>query len=116
MTRTTVTRNIAAPPSAVFQALTDLHADRIGHGTHVFDTRSIRDRRIKDRRRYVDKLVHYIGDRRITLEVCLTSNLQTMPKLKSIHQHPFGKMLRNRLSATICTDLPSRSYRRTTSE
>lgn len=91
-------------PESIFQALTDLHADRIGHGTHLFDRGSIHDRRIKDRKRYVDKLVQYVGDRRITLEVCLTSNLQTMPKLASLKQHPFGKMLRHRLSATICTD------------
>lgn len=94
-------------PESIFQAITDLHADRLGHGTHLFETRSIRDPRLRDaadRRRYVDNLVQYVGDRRITLEVCLTSNLQTMPKLKSIKQHPFGKMLKHRLSATICTD------------
>lgn len=91
-------------PESIFQAITDLHADRIGHGTNLFATRSIRDPRIRDRRQYVDQLVHYIGDRRITLEVCLTSNMQTMPRLKRLKQHPFGKMLRHRLSATLCTD------------
>ncbi len=92
---------------SIFQAITDLHADRIGHGTHLFDTRSIRDPRLRnatDRRRYVDQLVQFVGDRRVTLEVCLTSNMQTMPKLESMRQHPFGKMLKHRLSATICTD------------
>ncbi|MBN2491807.1 MAG: adenosine deaminase family protein, partial [Planctomycetes bacterium] len=43
-------------------------------------------------------------DRRITLEVCLTSNTQTIPRLKDLRNHPFGKMLRHRLSATLCTD------------
>jgi adenosine deaminase len=91
-------------PESIFQAITDLHAERLGHGTHLFATRAIRDPKITDRKRYVENLVEYIGDRRITLEVCLTSNLQTIPRLKSLKQHPFGKMLHHRLSATLCTD------------
>jgi adenosine deaminase len=89
---------------SIFQAITELHAERLGHGTHLFSTRAIRDPRIKDRKRYVESLVQYIGDRRITIEVCLTSNLQTIPRLKSLRNHPFGKMLKHRISATICTD------------
>jgi adenosine deaminase len=38
------------------------------------------------------------------LEVCLTSNLQTIPKLKTLKNHPFKHMLDARLSATLCTD------------
>jgi adenosine deaminase len=91
-------------PESIFQAITDLHAERLGHGTHLFSTRSIQDPRIKDRKGYVRSLVEYIGDRRITLEVCLTSNMQTIPRLKDLRNHPFGKMLRHRLSATLCTD------------
>jgi adenosine deaminase len=48
--------------------------------------------------------VQYIADRRITVEVCLTSNLQTMPMFRSLQDHPFKKMLESRLSATLCTD------------
>jgi adenosine deaminase len=91
-------------PESIFQAITDLHAERLGHGTHLFDTRSIRDRTITDRRAYVESLAEFIGDRRVTIEVCLTSNMQSNPKLKSLRHHPFGKMLRNRLSTAICTD------------
>ena len=32
------------------------------------------------------------------------SNIQTIPTLKNIEDHPFAKMLDNHLSATICTD------------
>lgn len=91
-------------PESIFQAITDCHADRIGHGTWLFSPGKIRDRSIADRRGYVQRLVQYIADRRITIEVCLTSNLQTLPELKSLRAHPFRKMRRNRLSATFCTD------------
>ena len=91
-------------PESIFQAITDCHADRIGHGTWLFDTDQIQDPGIADRQAYVDRLVQYIADRRITVEVCLTSNLQTIPAMKSLRDHPFGKMRQSRLSVTLCTD------------
>lgn len=91
-------------PESIFQAITDCHADRIGHGTSLFNAEQIRDPRIQNKQAYVDRLVQYIADRRITVEVCLTSNLQTIPALKSLREHPFRRMLDARLSATICTD------------
>ena len=65
---------------------------------------AIADEAIADRARYVRDLGEYISDRRITLEVCLSSNLQTNPRMDDISQHTFRKMLEARLSATICTD------------
>jgi len=59
---------------------------------------------IADPARYVNDLVNYIAGKRITLEVCLTSNLQTKPELRDLRCHPLGKMLGRRLSATLCTD------------
>jgi adenosine deaminase len=59
---------------------------------------------IEDRERYVHELAQYIADRRITLEICLTSNLQTNPSIKSLSQHAFGAMRDARLSTTFCTD------------
>lgn len=91
-------------PESIFQAITECHADRIGHGTWLFDADQIQDPRITDRQGYVDRLVQYIADRRITVEVCLTSNLQTIPAMKSLRDHPFGKMRQSRLSVTLCTD------------
>lgn len=52
---------------------------------------------------YVDRLVKWITDGRITLEVCLTSNENTMPSL-NIEDHPFKKMVQERVSVTIATD------------
>lgn len=92
-------------PESIFQAITDCHADRIGHGTWLFSTRKIQDPRISDKKRYVEDLVRYVGDRRITMEICLTSNSQTIPELRDdLTRHPYRKMLRARLSTTICTD------------
>jgi adenosine deaminase len=91
-------------PESIFQAITDCHADRIGHGTWLFNTDHIQDPEIADRQAYVDRLVQYIADRRITVEVCLTSNLQTIPAMKSLRDHPFRKMRQSRLSVTLCTD------------
>lgn len=100
----TVHAGEAYGPESIFQAITDLHADRIGHGTWLFDTQKVLNPRIADPKAYVDALVRFIADRRITLEICLTSNLQTLPALASLADHPFRKMLESRLSATICTD------------
>jgi len=92
-------------PESIFQAIGDLHADRIGHGTWLFDERKITSRFIQDRKRYIEDLAEFIADKRITIEVCLTSNQQTVPELADdLKRHPFGEMRRRRLSTTLCTD------------
>ena len=100
----TVHAGEAYGPESIFQAITDLHADRIGHCYHLFSPERVKDPRIKDPQSYVSHLAQYIADRRITLEVCLTSNLQTMPELKSLADHNFKYMLDAKLSACLCTD------------
>ena len=100
----TVHAGEAYGPESIFQAITDLHADRIGHGTYLLEADQIRDPEIEDRERYVEKLGNYVADRRITLEVCLTSNLQTNPDMKSLEQHTFRKLRAARISTTLCTD------------
>ncbi len=92
-------------PESIFQAITDCHADRIGHGTWLFSRRHIKDPSIRDKQAYIDKLVRYVADRRITLEVCLTSNQQTIPELRTdLRKHPFRLMRDQRCSVTLCTD------------
>lgn len=89
---------------SVFQAITECYADRIGHGYYLFDENKIADEAITDRTKYVTDLASYVADKRIMIEVCLTSNLQTNPTLQDLRRHPFGKMLDNRMSLTLCTD------------
>jgi adenosine deaminase len=92
-------------PESIFQAIGDLHADRIGHGTWLFDESKIAGRRVTDRRAYVERLAQFVADKRITIEVCLTSNQQTVPELGAdLSRHPFAEMRKRRLSTTICTD------------
>ena len=57
-----------------------------------------------DGQRYCEDLAEYIADRRITIEVCITSNLQTNPDIGGVENHAFRKMLERNLSATLCTD------------
>lgn len=91
-------------PESIFQAITDCRADRIGHGTWLFQASRIEDREIRNKRDYVQRLARFVAERRITLEVCLTSNLQTLPVITELRKHPFRKMLAERLSVTLCTD------------
>ena len=99
----TVHAGEAYGPESIFQAITDLHADRIGHGYHLFSPWLIEDESV-DKLQYINSLAEYIGDRRVTIEVCITSNLQTNPNLKMVEHHAFRQMMKNRLSATFCTD------------
>ena len=98
----TVHAGEAYGPESVFQAITKLNADRIGHGTHLYSVDMVKVD--EDAHRYVRQLSEYIADRRVLLEVCPTSNLQTMPELRRVEDHPVGRMIRDRLSVTLCTD------------
>lgn len=100
----TVHAGEAYGPESIFQAITDLHADRIGHGTYLLEPDAITAKDIVDKEHYVEQLGQYIADRRITLEVCLTSNIQTNPHMKDLGEHTFRKLRKHRLSTTLCTD------------
>ncbi|WP_404401305.1 adenosine deaminase family protein [Idiomarina seosinensis] len=89
---------------SIFEALTQCHADRLGHGYSLFSPGMIEDADIKDPQAYSEKLASYIADQRIAIEVCLTSNLQTNPAIGDIKQHNFKHMLEHRLATVICTD------------
>jgi adenosine deaminase len=99
----TVHAGEAYGPESIFDAITELNADRLGHGYYLFGT----DRcggDVENPDAYVRKLSEFVADRRITVEVCITSNLQTNPTIHSVKDHIFGRMLKERLSATLCTD------------
>ncbi len=100
----TVHAGEAFGPASIFQAVTDLHADRIGHGTHLFDTKSIEQGNPQLKKKYIDQLAQYLSEHRITIEICLTSNMQTIPELKSVTEHPAKEMLARKMSITFCTD------------
>ncbi len=91
-------------PESIFQAITELHADRIGHATSLLNPVAVRDPAISDAGSYVDRLAQVIASRRVTLEICLTSNQQTNPAYRRLENHPFGRMMELKLSVTLCTD------------
>lgn len=99
----TVHAGEAYGPESIFQAITDLHADRIGHGYHLFSP-ELCGPGVADPQKYIERLIRHIADSRITIEVCLTSNLQTNPAIGEPKNHAFRKMLESKLSATLCTD------------
>lgn len=89
---------------SIFEALTQCYADRLGHGYSLFSPDMIEDESIKDKAEYARQLTSFIADRRIAVEVCLTSNMQTNPSIGELSNHNFGHMLDNRLATIICTD------------
>lgn len=92
-------------PASIFQAINLCHAQRIGHGTHLFASHLVEHLdNPQEQEKYTRDLIEFIADQRITIEVCLTSNLQTIPEIKDLAQHPFKRMLEERLSVSLCTD------------
>lgn len=102
--RKTVHAGEAYGPESIFDAITACYANRIGHGTWLFAANLVQDPAIEDASEYVRHLAEYIASQRITIEVNLTSNLQTLPQMKSLKHHPLRKMLDHNLSVSICTD------------
>lgn len=81
----------AAGPESVRQAVLGLGAERIGHGI-----RSLED----------PEVVELLRQRRIPLEVCPTSNVQTST-VASYAEHPLPQFLELGLVVTLNTDDPS---------
>jgi adenosine deaminase len=102
--RKTVHAGEAYGPESIFQAITECYANRIGHGTFLFSEAAIKLKSIRDKKRYIEQLTEYIANQRITIEVCPTSNLQTIPELDTLANHPIQQMIDNGLSVSVSTD------------
>jgi adenosine deaminase len=102
--RKTVHAGEAYGPESIFDAITKCYTNRIGHGTFLFSADMIKDAGITDKDAFVHALVEYVAAHRITMEVCVTSNLQTVPQFESIMDHPIRRMIDSNLSVSICTD------------
>jgi adenosine deaminase len=75
-------------PKSIEQAVFDLCANRLGHGTRLYEDAS---------------LASYVNDRRITLEICLTSNVQTRV-VPAYDVHPLRSYFDHGISVTLNTD------------
>jgi adenosine deaminase len=100
----TVHAGEAFGPKSILQAVAKLRTDRIGHGLRLFDEEMIQPQKVANRAAYIESLVNYIADRRIAIEVCLTSNMQTSPEIGELRNHALRKMLDHNLAVTLCTD------------
>jgi adenosine deaminase len=76
------------PPSEIREAVLVLHAQRIGHGTTVTEDPAVLD---------------LVRERGVTIEACLTSNLQT-GVVDDLAAHPLPRLLRAGVRVTVCTD------------
>lgn len=84
---------------SIWQALQVCGAHRIGHGTHLVDDMSLDGLRIEK----MGDLAHFIQDKRIPLEMCLSSNIGT-GAANSFGTHPFIIFFRNHFRVFLCTD------------
>jgi adenosine deaminase len=78
----------AAGAESVHQAIHYNKANRIGHGTRLFEN---------------GDLMNYVNDHRIALEICLKSNVQTRA-VPSLDAHPLPGYFRKGLRVTLNTD------------
>jgi adenosine deaminase len=93
---TVINKNIAATihageaygPESIHQALHYCQANRIGHGTRLFEDR---------------ELMAYVNDFRVPLEICLTSNVQTRA-VATFADHPVRLYYDEGLVVTLNTD------------
>ena len=84
----TVHAGEAAGAESVAAAVHQCHADRIGHGTRLYENPVLRD---------------YIRDRRILIEANITSNVQTRA-VRRASEHPVRGYFDAGLNVTLCTD------------
>jgi aminodeoxyfutalosine deaminase len=77
-------------PETVWDALVELRAERIGHGTS-----SARD----------PKLLAHLAEHRIALEVCPTSNIATRA-VRTLDEHPIKEFVKAGIVVTINSDDP----------
>lgn len=84
---------------SIWQAIQLCGAHRIGHATRLLEDMMVVGTRIEK----MGSLSNYIRDKRIPLEMCLSSNIQT-GVASNIDEHPFNIYYRNNFRVSLCTD------------
>ena len=77
-------------PQTIWDALTHLHAERIGHGTSAPQD---------------PRLLEHLAEHRIPLEVCPTSNIATRA-VEKLDEHPIREMVAAGVLVTVNSDDP----------
>jgi adenosine deaminase len=83
---------------SIWEAIQICGAERLGHGVRIIDDIDFSGSTPK-----LGPLASYVRDRRIPLELCPTSNLQT-GAAKTYAEHPIGKLAKLRFRVTLNTD------------
>ena len=84
---------------SIWQAIQWCGAHRIGHATRLLEDMKIKDGTVVN----MGTLSQYVLDKRIPLEICLTSNVHT-GAVRHIAEHPFGVLYKYRFRVTLNTD------------
>jgi adenosine deaminase len=84
---------------SIWQAIQYCGAHRIGHATRLLEDMVVHGTRIEK----MGSLSHFIRDRRLPLEMCLSSNVQT-GAASSLDAHPFPVYFRNNFRVSLGTD------------
>lgn len=83
---------------SIWEAIQICGAERLGHGVRIIDDIDFSGDKPK-----LGPLASYVRDRRIPLELCPTSNLQT-GAAKTYSDHPIGVLAKLRFRVTLNTD------------
>ncbi|GIG71497.1 adenosine deaminase [Phytomonospora endophytica] len=84
---------------SIWQALQWCGADRLGHGVRIIDDITP----TADGGAHLGRLAHYVRDKRVPLEMCPSSNVQT-GAADSIAEHPIGLLSKLGFRVTVNTD------------
>ena len=84
---------------SIHEAIAFCGADRLGHGVRIVDDIEIAD----DGSVKLGRLASILRDKRVPLEMCPSSNVQT-GAAASIAEHPFDLLARSRFRVTVNTD------------
>jgi adenosine deaminase len=84
---------------SIWQAIQWCGADRLGHGVRIIDDITVAD----DGTVTLGRLASYVRDKRIPLELCPSSNVQT-GAADSVAEHPIGLLTDLRFRVTVNTD------------
>lgn len=79
-------------PESIWDAINLLYAERIGHGISAV---------------HDEKLIKYLVENQIPLEICPTSNIFTKRYVKKIENHPIKSFFEKGLTVTLNTDDPA---------
>ncbi|EHK88267.1 adenosine deaminase [Saccharomonospora azurea] len=85
--------------ASIWEAIQICGAERLGHGVRIADDITTAD----DGSVSLGRLAAYVRDRRIPLELCPSSNVQT-GAARSIAEHPIGLLAKLRFRVTVNTD------------